>query len=91
MNIDLGGNIMDRYAEVQHAQGPIEGICASACTMRLLHDCVMPDAILMFHSSGNEIADRIMRGTYPFRVKFPSVMRGAEAIRRGARKCGEMK
>lgn len=43
---DAGGLVED-YIDLPASE--IRGYCASACTMRLLHGCVYPEAILMFH------------------------------------------
>lgn len=62
---DPGGYVMERYGRVQHDESPIEGYCASACTMRLYKaKCVAPDAILAFHRATQELGTRIMISVY---------------------------
>lgn len=57
---DGGGRVLDYYEQVRSASYsrramPIEGYCASACTMKLgaRNACVSPDATLMFHSASS--------------------------------------
>jgi hypothetical protein len=65
MSIDLGGYVME-YAQIaEHWHKPIAGVCASACTMKLLSaTCVDGDAFLLFHPATSSLATIFMAGYY---------------------------
>lgn len=79
---DGGGSVLGyfeqvRYANVTGQSMPIDGYCASACTMKLgaRHACVRPDTILRFHSAsaatGNmsSAGNTILMSVYPHAIR----------------------
>jgi len=78
---DGGGNVLDYYETVRSANYsrrplPIEGYCASACTMKLgaRTACVSPNATLRFHSASSYGArswggNTLMMSLYPPRIR----------------------
>jgi len=74
------GDYLDMVSAVNasNASIEIEGVCASACTMKLgiKRVCIYPDALLWFHSArspltGNAdpLANRIMLQEYPLGIR----------------------
>lgn len=61
---------MDRWAAAQHDTRPIEGVCASACTVRLSRArCIAPDAVLGFHRATDALATRQLLWSYKTRLR----------------------
>ena len=81
-SFDPGGNVSDYYYSVQahsHAayQTPINGVCASACTMKLgaRNVCIYPDAILMFHQADaggrrSDVGTLVLLASYPRAIRL---------------------
>lgn len=82
MAFDPGGSIMAYLdsvlaADMRGATIEIEGVCASACTMKLgaRGACIHSDALLLFHAARNpdgvisELATRVMASMYPRKIQ----------------------
>ena len=68
--VDLGGSIGERLETLK--PGPIIGICASACTMRIKVACVYSNARLGFHGAINGSSrEAIIWGTKTMAEHYP--------------------
>jgi len=99
--IDEGGGIYARARELaaDPVSRPITGVCISACTMRLVRDCVTPGALLAFHIPRPDTPRNrlFMSAHFPTEIAIwfieeptnapPRWMMGSEAIRLGATPC----
>lgn len=85
LNIDYGGDLMDRMQTFEMLEKtqvtiPVEGVCISACTMYLglSKVCVKPGTIFGFHSAAHydgenwvlsPFGNAVMMGYYPEPIK----------------------
>lgn len=97
--VDPGGSVSRYAAAAKEWHSPLPYDCRSSCTMYLMHGCVTDQHRLMFHPPKPDTPHwrGVMARHYPPAIKrwfmaLPEgrevyVMRGADAIRSGAREC----